>query len=164
MISIDLKTTIQIIDRIGTLYVPIQEPVTVHTCITLSCPCLCARQLLIWLCKTQIYIHCSCLIAPLRGYMNWHCEDPGCSFLMITDWLLRHFIKCDYLHVLTLWLITASVQLFWGCGYNDAASGISVLSISSSCKRHCVITRETLGWSRLILEMRFKNTFCEQVV
>ena len=29
--------------------------------------------------KSLIFIQCSCLIAPLRGYMNRHCEDSGCS-------------------------------------------------------------------------------------
>ena len=30
--------------------------------------------------KTQIFIECSCLIAPLHGYMNWHSEEPQFSF------------------------------------------------------------------------------------
>ena len=31
--------------------------------------------------KPQIFIQCSCLIAPVPGYItSQHCEEPGCSF------------------------------------------------------------------------------------
>ena len=32
------------------------------------------------LCKTRIVIQCSCLMVPLHGYMNRHCEEPWCSY------------------------------------------------------------------------------------
>ena len=44
---------------------------------------LCSVAVVDCLGKTQILIQCSCLIAPLHGYMNQHCEEPRCSFQML---------------------------------------------------------------------------------
>ena len=41
---------------------------------------LCSDTVVDGVCKIRIFIQCSCLIAPLCGYMNRHCENPGCSF------------------------------------------------------------------------------------
>ena len=41
---------------------------------------LCSEAALDGVYKTQIFIQSPCLIATLRGYMNWFCEEPGCSF------------------------------------------------------------------------------------
>ena len=40
---------------------------------------LCSETVVDGLGKAQIFIQCSCLNAPLCGYMNWLCEEPGCS-------------------------------------------------------------------------------------
>ena len=70
--------------------------------------------------KLRMFIQCSCLIAPLRGYESalWRMLPPNTG-RRVTDWLLRCFIRCGYLHFLTLWSITSSVHQFGGSGYDD---------------------------------------------
>ena len=72
--------------------------------------------------KPRIFIQCSCLIASRRGYESalWRTRMllPNAG-RKIADWLLCGFIQCTNIHVLARSL-TASVQKFGGCGYDDA--------------------------------------------
>ena len=45
-----------------------------------QCFNLCSEAVVDGVFKTWILIQCSFLIAPLRGYMNRHFEERGCSF------------------------------------------------------------------------------------
>ena len=55
--------------------------------------------------KLRIFIYCSCLIAPLRGYMNRHFEEPRCSFQTLkgSHPLFIYFTAIlNYFHDLTI--------------------------------------------------------------
>ena len=43
-------------------------------------PNICPEAVVHCLGKPRLFISCSCLIAPLRGYVNRHCGEPGYSF------------------------------------------------------------------------------------
>ena len=75
--------------------------------------------------KLRIFIQCSRLIAPPRSYESALFRTrvllPNAG-RKVADWLLRGFIQCGNIQVIIARSITASVQKFGGCGYDDASS------------------------------------------
>ena len=71
-------------------------------------PNFCSEDMVDWLCKIRIYIQCSYLIAPLRGYMK--CEESWCSLQTLEGRLSFGYYMALFnitSHVLTQWSITA---------------------------------------------------------
>ena len=73
--------------------------------------------------KPRIFIQCSCLIGPPRGYESALCRTrmllPNAG-RKVADWLLRGFIQCANIQVLLARSITASVHKSGGCGMTMA--------------------------------------------
>ena len=86
--------------------------------------------------KPLIFIQCSCLIAPPRGYKSalWRTRlllpNTGRK---ITDWLLSGFIQCANIQALLARSITASVHKFGGCGYDNVFGQLMYMFSNIHC-------------------------------
>ena len=83
---------------------------------------LCSEAVVDVVNKTGIFIQCSCLIGPLRGYMNRHCEEHGCSFQTLEGRLpigyYTTLFRCGNFHILIM-INHGLCAMFGGCGYDN---------------------------------------------